>query len=198
MFQRLRPFLLCLILLTTSFASFYSTQPVAAQGPVTAITESSTNVRISPSTRSNIIRQLGSKLQVTLIARNANSSWFKLDGFSNGWVNRSQLKLSTSVAALPVSTESAVNQPTIIPRLRYELRQAQQKGVPGGVDLIGVCYAYGYGNVVNVNNAADGWACTRGNEVWFIDWERVCYDVYGSRYHAVRKDDSAGAWRCER
>ncbi len=75
------------------------------------------------------------------------------------------------------------------------LTSAQQPGVDGGVDLIGVCYALGFSGAQNSNGRGDGWVCTGGSG-WNVNWNKVCVLVYGDDFSASNPDNGANNWRC--
>ncbi len=86
------------------------------------------------------------------------------------------------------------NRPPVVDKPK--IPEAQQKDPPGGVDLIYVCYAYGYTGARNVNHRWDGWQCLKGNDAWSVDWNKICQDVYGNSYMATRIGDGEGDIRC--
>jgi hypothetical protein len=98
----------------------------------------------------------------------------------------------TCVQILPPDAPVVVEPPPV----HQLLTSAQQSSVPGGVDLIGVCYAYGFSDARNTTNTADGWQCVRADAVWQVNWNRVCRDVYGSSFSGIRIDSSPAGWRC--
>lgn len=156
--------------------------------------------------------------QVTVEYRTKTGSWRKLGSypptqtsiifegkFKNGYCFRTIAEdhvghkeplpknpnYDTCVEVLP-------NEPISVepPPVSQLITVARQPNVVGGVDLIGVCYAYGFSDARNVNNTADGWQCVRADTFWQVNWDRVCRDVYGNGSQAVRNGNSPAAWRC--
>lgn len=75
--------------------------------------------------------------------------------------------------------------------------QAQKPGVPGAVDLIRACTPFGYIDAGNVDGTLTGWFCTRPDgSRWFVNWNQVCFSVYGSNFIAEPADNTQAGWRC--
>lgn len=79
-----------------------------------------------------------------------------------------------------------------------KIPEARQSNIPGGVDLITVCYVYGYTDAGNSNGTAEGWYCSGNGQTWRVDWNKVCRDVYGSGYIAVKLSNDQNDVRCQK
>ena len=152
-------FLMALLLITAvNFVSAAPTQIEQIQTGGTAVVQAGTlNVRSGPGVAYQVVAVTRWGDVVTLLGRNANSSWAKVriaDG-RDGWVNASYLVTDTAIGSLPNLSETAVpdaNARALISEGMLNVRSGPSLEYP-------VVVTIGNGNYVQVigRNAASTW-----------------------------------------
>ena len=152
-------FLMTLLLITAvNLVSAAPTQIEQAQTGGTAVIQAGTlNVRSGPGVAYQVVAVTRWGDVVTLLGRNANSSWAKIRiaGGREGWVNASYLSTNTAISSLPDLSETAVSNPNaraLINEGMLNVRSGPGMEYP-------VVVAIGNGNYVQVigRDAASTW-----------------------------------------
>src|SRR5258708_3743138 len=100
--RRILGIVLCIILvaiaLSTSEISLVRAQ---SPGTLAARTIGIANIRTGPDLTHPIVTQLRYHTQIILIARTPNSTWFQVQGYTNGWISRTRITIVGDPASLP-------------------------------------------------------------------------------------------------
>lgn len=97
-------------------------------------------------------------------------------------------------APRPVQPTAVPPQATNPPSVRYPNAQLPD----GGISLMQYCKDIGFDVEQHSEGDAYSFRCVKDQQVWYINWNQACYDVWGNarRYPTLSDASNLGAWKC--